>query len=127
MEIIVFALIWVCLAGWTFVTSIRSGEAPFILGSRVTKSENAVSYWCSVTFWLLAFGATIYAVATLSMHAILAKPPFGTRGLLPVNTQQWALAAMDLFFALTLVYFAWRRVRLNRLLREIEAEETRGA
>jgi hypothetical protein len=127
MEIIMFVLIWVYLSGWFFADSVRSGEAPFILGTKVTKADDLIFYWCSVAFWFLAFGFTTYTFAALSIHALSGEPPFKTRGLLPVNTKQWAFAAMDLFFVLVFAYMAWRKVRLNRLLREIEAEERSGA
>jgi hypothetical protein len=40
MEIIIFFLVWVFLSATIFVQSVRSGKAPFVLGTTVTKSED---------------------------------------------------------------------------------------
>jgi len=127
MEIVGFFFVWVLIAGSIFVNSVRSGEAPFILGTTVARSEDPILYWCSIFFWLCAFCLAVYVVASLSIHALNGTQQFRTRGLCPATSLQWVLAAADVFFLLTFAFFAWRRLQFNRLLREIEAEEKGSA
>jgi hypothetical protein len=123
MEIIAFALIWVWISATTFVNSVRSGEAPFIMRTKVTRAENAFLYWPAVVFWLLAFMACIYLFTSISLHALQDAPPFKSRGLAPHSPTQWALAGFDILMFAVFGYLAWSNARFNRLLREIEAKE----
>jgi hypothetical protein len=123
MEIIAFTFIWIWIAAATFVFSVRSGEATFIMRTKVTRAENAILYWLTVAFWFLAFIFFTYLVASLSLHAFQGAPPFKSRGLLPTSPKEWMLFGFDMLAFAALGYFVWSRVRLNRLMREIEAEE----
>lgn len=123
MEIIAFAFIWVWITATTFVSSVRSGEAPFIMRTKVTRVENALLYWPTVVFWLLAFIFCTYLLTSVSLHAFQGAPPFKSRGLVPTSLTQWALAGFDILMVAVFGYLAWSNARLNRVLREIDAKE----
>jgi hypothetical protein len=120
MELILAALVYVCLTGFLFLNGVRSHETSFLLLVKVQRSKDNLRYLSALLVWLLFFGIGLFSIVSLSIRAFLGEPPFATRSFLPSNFSQWALAALATFFG----YVVWR---LSRALGGRASETGGGA
>ena len=120
MELILAALVYAYLTGFLFLNGVRSDKTSFFLLVKVERSEGNLRYSSALLVWLLFFGIGLLSIVSLSMRAFSSEPPFATRGFLPSNFSQWALAALATLFG----YVAWR---LSRALGGLAADRGGGA